>query len=275
MASVGKPQVKRNAKPKPAKPAAVLLYEVRDEIAFITMNRPEKLNALDGALSDALRETWIRFEADPSAKVAILTGAGKHFCAGADVSPGAIDRDIPFQVHQGYPQNGITVFKPIVGAIKGYALGAGYALAVRGCDITIAGESMLIGFPEARIGTPLPPIEYLPYMPFKISLEFMLLTWNGGRIMDAQRAYEVGLVNKVVADEQLMDEAVRWAELLKKIPPLYIKSVKYGHYKTTDNKVRVDEREYILFTHPQEVSRDRQEGLQSFLHRREPKFTGR
>jgi enoyl-CoA hydratase/carnithine racemase len=275
MASVGKPQVKRNAKPKPAKPEAVLLYEVRDEIAFITMNRPEKLNALNGALSDALRETWLQFEADSSAKVAVLTGAGQHFCAGADVSPGAIDRDVPFQVHQGYPQNGITVFKPIVGAIRGYVLGAGYALAVRGCDITIAGESTLIGFPEARIGTPLPPIEYLPYMPFKISLEFMLLAWNGGQIMDAHRAYEVGLVNKVVADEQLMDEAVRWAELLKKIPPLYIKSVKYGHYKTTDNKVRVDEREYILFTHPQEVSRDRQEGLQSFLQRREPKFTGR
>jgi enoyl-CoA hydratase len=275
MASAGKPQAKRNAKPRPAKPEAVLLYEVRGEIAFITMNRPQKLNALNGALSDALRETWIRFEADPSAKVAVLTGAGQHFCAGADVSPGAVDRDVPFQVHQGYPQNGISVFKPIVGAIRGYVLGAGYALAVRGCDITIAGESTLIGFPEARIGTPLPPIEYLPYMPFKISLEFMLLAWNGGQIMDARRAYEVGLVNKVVADEQLMDEAVRWAELLKKIPPLYIKSVKYGHYKTTDNKVRVDEREYILFTHPQEVSRDRQEGLQAFLQRREPKFTGR
>jgi len=269
------PRVKRNAKPKAVKSENVILYEVRDEIAFITLNRPEKMNALNGALSDALCATWSRFEADPAAKVAILTGAGKHFCAGADVSPGAIDREVPFQVHQGYPQNGITVFKPIVGAIKGYTLGAGYALAVRGCDITIAGESMLMGFPEARIGTPLPPMEYLPYMPFKISLEFMLLAWNGGQIMDAQRAYEVGLVNKVVADEHLMDEAVRWAELLKKIPPLYIKSVKYGHYKTTDNKIRVDEREYILFTHPQEISRDRQEGLQSFLQRREPKFTGR
>jgi len=276
MATVLSPQKKRNAKPKAtkAKSENVLLYEVRDEIAFIALNRPEKMNALNGALSDALCATWSRFEADPAAKVAILTGAGKHFCAGADVSPGAIDREVPFQVHQGYPQNGITVFKPIVGAIKGYTLGAGYALAVRGCDITIAGESMLMGFPEARIGTPLPPMEYLPYMPFKISLEFMLLAWNGGQIMDAQRAYEVGLVNKVVKDEQLMDEAVRWAELLKKIPPLYIKSVKYGHYKTTDNKVRVDEREYILYTHPQEISRDRQEGLQAFLQRREPKFTG-
>ena len=255
-----KPQEKRNAKPKAPQSGNVLLYEVRDEIAFITLNRAEKMNALNGALSDALCATWTRFEADPAAKVAILTGAGKHFCAGADVSPGAIDREVPFQVHQGYPQNGITVFKPIVGAIKGYTLGAGYALAVRGCDITIAGESMLMGFPEARIGTPLPPMEYLPYMPFKISLEFMLLAWNGGQIMDAQRAYEVGLVNKVVADEHLMAEAVRWAELLKKIPPLYIKSVKYGHYKTTDNKVRVDEREYILFTHPQEISRTVKKG---------------
>jgi len=65
---------------------------------------------------------------------------------------------------------------------------------------------------------------------FKISLEFMLLAWDGGRIMSAQRAYELGLVNKVAPDAQLMDEATRWAEMLKKIPPLYIKSVKYGHY---------------------------------------------
>ena len=160
MASGLSPRVKRIAKPKASKPENVILYEVRNEIAFITLNRPEKMNALNGALSDALCATWSRFEADPAAKVAILTGAGKHFCAGADVSPGAIDREVPFQVHQGYPQNGITVFKPIVGAIKGYTLGAGYALAVRGCDITIAGESMLMGFPEARIGTPLPPMEY-------------------------------------------------------------------------------------------------------------------
>jgi enoyl-CoA hydratase/carnithine racemase len=198
----------------------ILLYEVKNEIAHITMNRPEKLNALNGELSDALRETWIRFEKDPDAKVAIFSGAGKAFCAGADVTPGATDPNVPFQVHQGYPPNGISVFKPIVGAVHGYVLGSGYALAVRGCDITIAAESALFGFPEPRVGLPLPPVEYLPYMPFKISLEFMLLAWNGGQIMNAQRAYEVGLVNKVVPDSELMSEAIRWAELLKKIPPL-------------------------------------------------------
>ena len=153
----------------------IVRYEVRDEVAFVQMNRPDKLNALSVELADALNETWARFEADPLAKVAILSAAGHAFCAGADIGGDRPSDDlrIPWaiRVHRAYPQNGVRVFKPIIGAVHGYALGGGWALAVRGCDITIAGESAMFGFPEPRVGISIPPIDYLPYVPFKASLE--------------------------------------------------------------------------------------------------------
>ncbi|HKV53707.1 MAG TPA: enoyl-CoA hydratase/isomerase family protein [Candidatus Binataceae bacterium] len=257
----------------------IVRYEVRDEIAYIVMNRPDKLNAVSVPLSDALNQTWTRFEADPEAKVAILSSTGRAFCAGADLSGGAPADDVgipwAIRLHRAYPQNGVTVFKPIVGAVHGYALGAGWALAVRGCDITIAGESAMFGFPEPRVGISIPPVDYLPYVPFKASLEFMLLAWNGGEMLDARRAYELGMVNRVVPDADLMSEAIRWAEKLKKIPPMYIKAVKYGHYKAVESKTTRDEREYLNFIWPQEVSDDSREGRRAFKEKREPRFKGR
>ena len=256
--------------------APVLRYEVRDEIAFVIMNRPQQLNALDGPLSDALRDTWIRFEQDRKAKVAILSGAGRAFCSGMDVSAPSEPGGMPHAVraHQAYPKNGIEVFKPIVGAVRGYALGAGYWLAVGGCDITIASDNAQFGYPEPRVGVPVPPQEYIPYMPFKISLEFMLLAWKGGAIMDAQRALAAGLVNRVVADAELESEALRWAQMLKRIPPRYIKSIKRGHYRAVDTQVRRTERDFVDYLWPQEVSKDREEGMRAFAERREPRFTG-
>lgn len=256
----------------------VLLYDVEDEIAFVKMNRPDKLNALNAELSDALNDTWARFEADTSARVAVLSGAGRAFCAGADLeSRPADDLGIPWpiRIHRAYPQNGVSVFKPVIGAVHGYALGGGWALAVRGCDITIAAESARFGFPEPRVGVSVPPMEYLPYVPFKASLEFMLLAWNGGEMLDAHRAYELGMVNRVVPDQDLVEEAKRWANLLKRIPPAYIRAVKYGHYKSIRSEAAADEWEYLNFTWPQERSEDRREGQRAFVERREPRFRGR
>ncbi|HVN89688.1 MAG TPA: enoyl-CoA hydratase/isomerase family protein [Candidatus Binataceae bacterium] len=255
----------------------ILLYEVKDQIAFVTLNRPDKLNALNPALSDALNDAWARFENDADARVAILRGAGKAFCAGADLSDPLDDLGIPWaiRIHRAYPQNGVTVFKPIVGAVQGHVLGAGWALAVRGCDITIAAESARFGFPEPRVAVPVPPFDYQPFLPFKASLEFLLLAWNGGEPMDAHRALSLGMVNRVVPDAKLLDEAIRWAEMLKKIPPLYSKAVKHGHYSSIESETTRIEREYLNFTWPQEVSADRQEGAEAFRARREPRFTGR
>jgi enoyl-CoA hydratase/carnithine racemase len=254
---------------------SVVLYEVKNRIAYITLNRPEKLNAFNLDMSRALRDTWKRFENDPDAQVAILSGKGRAFSVGVDLTDEDRKSGKPWQYHEAYPLNGISLFKPIIGAVRGYALGQGYIISVTGCDITIAADNAIFGYPEGKAGVSQVPPQFIPYMPFKIALEFMLLSWKGGRLMSAQRAYEVGLVNKVVPDSELMDEAVRWAEMLKGVPPLYIKSVKYGYYTRTERASRKTEREYVDFILPQELSQDKQEAIRAFIEKREPHFEGK
>src|SRR6201995_4497420 len=101
----------------------VLLYEMNDGIVSITMNRPDKLNAINGELAEAMHDAWMRFEADPKARVAILSGKGRAFCAGQDMTPGALDTSVPHQSHRAYPPNGKKLFKPVVAAIHGHVDG--------------------------------------------------------------------------------------------------------------------------------------------------------
>ena len=246
----------------------LVLYEVKDQIAYITLNRPEKLNAINTEMVIELSKTWDRFEEDPDSKVAILSGAGRAFCGGADITPGALE---PGTVRRAFPVNGIQVLKPIIGAVHGLAMGAGSGLAIRGCDLTIAAEDAQFGFPEARVGRVGGIIEYSPYMTFKHSMEFYLLgTW-----FDAQKAYEVGLVNKVVPMAELMDTAIDWAERLKKLAPLSLRIIKYGMYKIMDTPVAQAEREFKKFVQTQFDSEDFKEGARAFQEKRDPEFKGR
>lgn len=252
-----------------------VLYEVKNNIAYITLNRPEKLNAFNLDMSFALRDAWQRFEKDSEAQVAILSGNGKSFSVGVDLTDEDRKDSKAWQYHEAYPLNGTALFKPIVGAVRGYALGQGYLIAVTGCDITIASDNAVFGYPESKAGVSQVPPQYVPYMPYKIALEFMLLSWKGGRMMDAKRACHFGLVNDVVPDADLMDEAVKWADMLKGVPPLFIKSVKYGYYTGTERLSRRTEREFVDFILPQDLSDDKQEAIRAFREKRSPRFQGK
>jgi E-phenylitaconyl-CoA hydratase len=256
----------------------LLNYRVENGVARLTLCRPDRLNALSDALSEALNEAWLKVENDPDVLVAILDAEGRHFCAGADMTPGAADLSgaMPGLLqHLTYIGNGLDRFKPVIGLVQGYALGAGYLLATRGCDIVIAAEDAQFGYPEGPAGIALSPLEYLPYMPFKQSLEFMLLAWKGGRMLDANRALELGLVNKIAPADSLEAEGLAYAELLKQVPPLYVKAVKHGHYRTVQSRTAQAERDYVQFVRPQERSDDRKEAAAARSERRKPQFKGR
>lgn len=252
-------------------------FSVADGIAHVVLNRPDKLNALDDATSDLLVETWQQIEEDPAIQVAVLSAEGRHFCAGADVS-GAADLGgaLPgLKQHRTYTSNGRTRFKPVVGAVHGYALGAGYLLAARGCDIVVASDDAQFGFPEGQAGIAMAPPEYIPAMPFKMNLEFMLLGWKGGVMIDAQRAYEVGMINKVTTRERLLDEAMGYARLLRLVPPLYTRSVKAGLYRSMATRTTSSEDDFVEFVLPQAASADVEECLAARRDKRSPVFKGR
>lgn len=253
---------------------APVLYEVKDRIAYITLNRPEVRNAMDGPMCDMLKAAWQRLEADEEALVGVLCANGDHFSVGKDLKE-KDETGIPHRMHMAYPPNGRGLFKPLVSAIQGYCMGGAYGFAIRGADLTIAADDMVLGFPEAKAGIAIAPIGYLPLMPFKLSMEFMLLAWKGGRFIDAAKCERFGMVNEVVPRDRLMEEATRWAEMLLEVPPMYIKAIKAGHYRDMQLRYLQNEHDHVDYIWPQQVSEDRQEALSAFFEKRKPVFKNR
>ena len=250
---------------------STVLYEVKDQIAYVTLNRPEKLNCVNLDLIIELGDAWERFEKDPKARVAILSGAGRAFCAGIDLtlSPAKLQANQALY-YRATQANGLTVLKPVVGAIHGYALGSGWALATRSCDITVAAEGTQFGYPEPIRGRGR-VIDFVAYLPFKISLEVFMT----GQWLSAERAAEFGLVNKVVPEAELMKEAVKYAEVLMGNAPLALRAIKYGQYKINETTELRAWREFEQFGRPILESEDMEEGSRAFQEKRKPQFKGK
>jgi enoyl-CoA hydratase/carnithine racemase len=239
-----------------------VLYESSNHIATITLNRPDKLNALSHELGDALRQAWIDFEAGDD-RVAILTGAGRAFTAGADLDGGGDMWAIT-------PGVGVKLTKPVIAAVNGLTVGGGLCL-VQMADMAVAAENAWISYPEAKIGFTGGIIASLvSRMPHKAAMELLMT----GEKMSAARAYELGLFNKVVRDADLMSETRALAEKVAENAPLVIAALKTladevmpkGPMEGAGWARRLVEATF--------ASNDLQEGLAAFREKRTPTFKG-
>ena len=205
---------------------SLVLYRKEGHIAYISLNRPESRNAINRAITRELAKTWVDFRDDDNLWVAILSGEGKSFCAGADVKE--MERgqwtwrqSLIYGDERIGPSN-YRIWKPLIAALHGHVYGAGLILALE-CDIRVAAENALFGVPESRVNVPFLFAPFISdYVPQAVAAELMFTA----KPIDAQRAYQFGLVNKVVPGGQLMPAAISVAEEICENGPLSIRASK-------------------------------------------------
>jgi len=254
-------------------------YEKRDHIAIITINRPDKLNAMDGQANMELAQAWINFKNDPDAWVVILTGTGERaFSAGADLAGASRG----FEAggggwRMGTSMDGVCknlrIFKPMIAAINGLAYGQGLEMALA-CDIRICAEHATLGLPEVRwslIAAGGGPARLTRALPLAIAME-MILT---GEPITAQQALHHGLVNKVVPLAELMPTTIKLAERICQNGPLGVWASKEAALRGLDTTL-----EDAMFLDDYMLSKlipteDAKEGPRAFLEKRKPQFKAR
>jgi len=208
----------------------VLLTEMRGAVRLLTLNRPKKLNALNADLLKALSAALLAAQHDDSVAAVIIAGAGRAFCPGMDTSVARVlttesRRDLVRHADEsvGLFKLMARIDKPIIAAVHGYALGAGCSLAL-GSDLVVAAESARFGFPELRAGLTASTVtaHAVHVMGRKIAFELLMLCEN----ITPQRAYELGLVNRVVPEGQHLEAALGMAEIIAKWNPEFVGQTK-------------------------------------------------
>jgi enoyl-CoA hydratase len=244
-------------------------------VGVITLHRPEVLNALNVKLVDELVAEMERMDRDDSIRVIVLTGNDRAFAAGADIGEMAEEAAISMLLKDQFAvwDRIATISKPILAAVSGFVLGGGCELMMN-CDMIVASETTKIGQPEIKLGV-MPGAggtQRLTKAVGKVKAMEMLLT---GEPISADEALRYGLINKVVPVESYFRETMKLAAQVAKQPPIAARLIKKSVLKAIDNPLDEGldyERNcfYLLF-----ASEDQKEGMNAFVEKRKPKFTGR
>ena len=249
--------------------------EVAAPVATITLNRPKVLNALSPELIHEVTGALAEFDADPSIRAVVLTGGPKVFAAGADIGDMAdrspVDQLTRDQTGRWAPLAGFS--KPLIAAVNGYALGGGCEVALM-CDLIIAGETARFGQPEINLGI-IPGAGGTQRWPRTAGKHVAMEVMLTGAPVSAQRAFELGIVNKVVPAEMTIIYAQRLARQVAEKPPLAVRMAKEAVLKAFEASLSeglASERKsfYFLF-----ATEDQKEGMHAFLEKRKGVFKGR
>lgn len=247
-------------------------YEVRDGIAWLTINRPEARNSLNKAVRDGLFDGVRAFNADDTARVLVLTGAGdKAFCAGGDLKEMSTER-LGIPPVDFVPQFGrnIRVDKPTIAAVNGAAFAGGFLLA-QTCDLCVASTAATFAITEARVGRGAPWAAPLPLMiPRRIATELLLTAAP----ISARRAYEIGFVNRLAEPTDLRETAHQLAQQIAANAPLSVAAGKQTALLTAEQPLSdaFDTAEHLWA--PVYLSADAQEGMAAFAEKRSPTWKG-
>lgn len=256
-----------------------VLYEVDDHLATVTINRPDKMNAMDPDVYQALSEAWIEIRDDPDVWAAVVTGAGERaFSSGADlnstISPGEQSWDSFWRTQEEPILNrGLEVWKPVVAAVNGYCLGGGMTLLFA-TDVRIAGAEATFGLTEVKRGI-LPANggtqRAIRQLPYPIAMDLLL----SGDPIDAEEAARWGLVNEVVESEDVVDRAISYARNLVDNAPLAMQAIKELAVRGQDLSLDAGLRMEQSFVRNLFETEDAKEGVAAFREDREPEWEGK
>ncbi|WDP84178.1 MAG: enoyl-CoA hydratase/isomerase family protein [Desulfobacter sp.] len=264
-----------------------IIYEKKDKIAYITLNRPEAHNALDSETLVQLIDAWKNYRDDDDLRCAIITGTGDHtFCAGADLAnliplftgtktpeteaEKRVQAD-PLMVQKAWLRD-LNIYKPVIAGINGHAIAGGLEL-LYGTDIRIAAEGSRFGLQEVKWGV-FPAggssVKLPRQIPYARAMEMMLT----GELIEGQEALDMGLINRLVPRDKVMEECERLAKIIVKNAPLAVTAIKKAVMTNVGLSIEEGLKNEFDLAVPVFLSQDAQEGSKAFKEKRSPVFKG-